>query len=70
MTQIYLGTHGVVKSQDIRGKFYIPVLTWSMRYDYSVEWDVSAAVKEGDAEKLWEWSVNALEKSLAGKSRG
>lgn len=70
MTQIYLATHGTVKSQDIRGKFYAPVMTWCMRYDYSAEWDVSKALKEGDAEKLWEWSESAVQKSLTGGSQG
>lgn len=66
MTQIYLATHGAVKAQDIRGKFYTPVMTWGMRYDYSAEWDVSRALKEGDARKLWEWSESAVRRSLAG----
>lgn len=70
MTQIYLATHNAVKAQDIRGKFYTPVMTWCMRYDYSAAWDVSRALKRGDAEKLWEWSENAVRKSLAGGLQG
>lgn len=64
MTQVYLATHGIVKEQDIRGKFYTPIMTWYMRYDYSCEWDISKALKEGDAEKLWEWSERAMQKAL------
>lgn len=70
MTQIYLATHNVVKSEDIRGMFYTPVMTWFMRYDYSTVLDVSSALKHGDAEKLWEWSENAVRKSLAGGLEG
>lgn len=65
MTQIYLATHPAVKDDDIRGKFYTPVMDWWMRYHYSNEEEVKG-LKEGDAEKLWKWSEEAVERALVG----
>lgn len=67
MTQIYLATHKIVEEDNIRGKCYTPVMSWYMRYQYSTEWDVSKRLKEGDAEKLWEWSEQAVRKALDGE---
>ncbi|KAH0602426.1 uncharacterized protein H6S33_008765 [Morchella sextelata] len=64
MTQIYLSTSKAVVEKDIRGKFYVPVMTWSMRYHYSTEYDISKALKRGDHEKLWNYSETALREAL------
>lgn len=62
-TQVYLaGSHDVV-DKDVHGEFWVPVLSWTMRFKSCKKEELRARhndVREQAQKKLWDFSEEAI----------
>ena len=64
MTQVYVATAKRIVEEDIRAKYWVPVLSWTGGYFCSRVEDVKDYAKDPEAaKKLWEVSEKAVEEA-------